>query len=57
MPEVFAMGWHNVVLYPSGVEPDGVRMRPTVKLPHGWDFASSLDVQEKSGETGKRHAG
>lgn len=35
--------WNAVVLYPAGTEAGGITIRPRVKLPAGWHFATALD--------------
>jgi predicted metalloprotease with PDZ domain len=47
-PDMLGMQWHAVILYPAGVHSDGIRMLPDIKLPPGWQFASSLEVESQA---------
>jgi predicted metalloprotease with PDZ domain len=42
--------WNLVVLYPSGVTADALTYQPSVRLPQGWKFASSLTVDKQDGD-------
>ena len=37
--------WNNILLYPESESTDNVQCNPTLRLPQGWKFATSLPVQ------------
>jgi predicted metalloprotease with PDZ domain len=41
--------WNQVLLYPSGSPADKITFDPTLKLPEGWKFNTSLPVASQSG--------
>jgi len=43
--------WNRVVLYPRGVNSDAIRVLASLRLPHGWKFATALPVAREMGET------
>lgn len=43
------LAWNTVVLYPAGYFSRRIHFVPTLKLPVGWKFASSLSVNSKQG--------
>jgi predicted metalloprotease with PDZ domain len=42
--------WNLVVLYPSGTPANALTYQPSVRLPQGWKFASSLTVDKQDGD-------
>lgn len=47
-PDMLALEWHSVLLYPQGEAASLIRVAPMVRLPDEWRFATSLN----RGETG-----
>ncbi len=47
-PELLAVHWESVVLYPAGYYARGIMVRPSVTLPPNWPFAGALEVSEQS---------
>ncbi|HEX4772214.1 MAG TPA: hypothetical protein VH351_15365 [Bryobacteraceae bacterium] len=43
------LAWNTVVLYPAGYFSRRINLALTLKLPTGWQFASSLDVVSQEG--------
>jgi predicted metalloprotease with PDZ domain len=43
--------WNQVLLYPSGYPADKITFAPTLRLPEGWKFSTSLPISSKSGNT------
>ncbi len=48
-PDMLAVHWESVVLYPAGYYAHGVTVRPSVTLPASWPFAAALEAAEQSG--------
>ena len=48
-PDMFDLGWHEVVLYPAGVFSRGITVEPRITLPKGWQFGTALETAEASG--------
>ncbi len=48
-PDMLAVHWESVVLYPAGYYAHGVTVRPSVTLPANWPFAAALEAVERSG--------
>jgi predicted metalloprotease with PDZ domain len=48
-PEMLAVHWEALVLYPAGYFAHGVMLRPSVVFPENWQFAGAL---EQSGHSG-----
>jgi len=42
--------WNLVALYPAGVTPDSLTYQPSVHLPAGWKFATSLTVEKQDAD-------
>jgi predicted metalloprotease with PDZ domain len=40
---MLAVHWESLLLYPAGVLAHGVRVKPSLMLPDGWQFASALE--------------
>ncbi len=49
-PALAVIEWNIVVLYPSGTPADALTYEPSLRLPHGWKFASSLAIAKKRGD-------
>jgi predicted metalloprotease with PDZ domain len=45
------VSWNSVVLYPAGTSGDALRVTPSLRLPAGWSYATSLTEEAKDGET------
>src|SRR5258706_753207 len=43
------ISWNTVALYPQGTSGDALRFAPTLRLPAGWSFATSLVKQGEEG--------
>jgi predicted metalloprotease with PDZ domain len=43
--------WHEVLLYPKGRPANQIMFDPTLRLPDGWKFNTSLPVASQSGNT------
>src|SRR6476659_7450377 len=43
--------WNQVVLYPAGRPAKQIMLQPTLRLPSGWKFNTSLPVASRSGDT------
>jgi len=43
-PEILAVHWEKVVLYPAGYFSHNITFKPTVRIPDGWKFASALEL-------------
>ena len=41
--------WHEVLLYPAGLPANQITLNPTLQLPAGWKFNTSLPVLSQSG--------
>ena len=48
-PEMLAVHWESLVLYPAGFYAHGIMVKPGVTLPLNWQFAGALEVSDKSG--------
>lgn len=49
-PEMLALEWHTVVLYPRGTPSDRIDVASSVKLPTEWRFATSLVAAQTADE-------
>jgi predicted metalloprotease with PDZ domain len=45
--------WHEVLLYPKGRPAHEITFEPTLRLPEGWKFNTSLPIASQSGNTVK----
>lgn len=43
--------WHEVLLYPAGRPTNQIICQPTLRLPQGWKFSSSLPVASQSSDS------
>jgi predicted metalloprotease with PDZ domain len=48
-PEMLAVHWEALLLYPAGYFAHGVMLQPTVVFPPGWQFAGALEQIGHSG--------
>ena len=48
-PEMLAVHWESLLLYPAGFYARGIMVKSSVTLPQNWPFAGALEVSEKSG--------
>lgn len=49
-PTMLDLQWQSHVLYPAGYYARRIMIDPTVTLPAGWNFATSLDGAQRSGD-------
>ena len=49
-PEMLAVHWESLVLYPAGFYARGIMVKPSVTLPPNWPFAGALQSSDKAGE-------
>ena len=49
--EMLNLQWEKMSLYPAGHYVRRITVRPTVKLPDGWEVAGALDGKQVSGNT------
>lgn len=49
--EMLNLQWEVALLYPAGHYASRIRVAPSVKLPEGWRFATTLDGAVTSGDT------
>ena len=50
-PNLAILSWNHVVLLPRGVRQDDWSITPSVTLPDGWDFGTSLETASSAGRT------
>ncbi|MEP6548775.1 MAG: peptidase M61 [Gammaproteobacteria bacterium] len=51
-PEMLAVHWESLLLYPAGYYAHGITIEPRVTLPPSWKFAGALEwVQDRGGES------
>jgi predicted metalloprotease with PDZ domain len=43
------ISWNNAVLSPSGRSADDIQVKPSLRIPNGWKFATALPVESVSG--------
>lgn len=48
--DILGVQWQSVALYPAGYPARRITVQPTLTLPAGWQFASSLQVEGRSGD-------
>lgn len=41
-PDLANLQWNSLVLYPAGYAAAGIEVKPSLRLPEGWSFASAL---------------
>lgn len=49
--EIAALHWEKLLVYPAGYFIRGISVKPEVRIPDGWKFASALDGAEQAGAT------
>jgi len=47
-PEMLAVHWETLVLYPAGYFAHGIMLQPTVAFPDNWQFAGALELLGRS---------
>jgi len=48
--DILGVQWQSVALYPAGYDARRITVQPTLTLPAGWQFASALEVEGRSGD-------
>jgi len=48
--DILGVQWQSVALYPAGYHARRIQVQPTLTLPAGWQFASALEVEGRSGD-------
>ena len=48
--EIADVHWEKVVLYPAGYYSHNNTVKPSVRIPAGWKFASALELAEQTGQ-------
>ena len=48
--DILGVQWQSVALYPAGYQARRITVQPTLTLPAGWQFASSLAVDSRTGD-------
>ena len=48
--DILGVQWQSVALYPAGYHARRITVQPTLTLPAGWQFASSLAVEGRTGD-------
>lgn len=48
--DILGVQWQSVALYPAGYQARRITVQPTLTLPSGWQFASALEVEGRSGD-------
>ncbi len=49
-PDMLAIQWHRLLLYPAGKPVSDLRIEPTLHLPPGWQSASSLSAATRGAD-------
>ena len=49
-PEIIGLQWNAVVLYPAGHFVSGIQTKASAKLPTGWQTATALNIEKRSGD-------
>jgi predicted metalloprotease with PDZ domain len=49
-PQIVAVDWPEVFLYPAGVRTDGIRVQAALKVPRDWTLATSLTPEGRLDE-------
>jgi predicted metalloprotease with PDZ domain len=47
--KLYTLNWNTLLLYPSGWTSDEITFDPSLKLPAGWKFGTSLPVAKQAG--------
>jgi predicted metalloprotease with PDZ domain len=48
-PQLQVLAWNQVLFYPAGAPVRELRVQAEARLPEGWQFASALDAEVRSG--------
>lgn len=48
--DILGVQWQSVALYPAGYDARRITVQPTLTLPQGWQFASALEVEGRTGD-------
>jgi predicted metalloprotease with PDZ domain len=46
---LLVLSWNQVVIYPSTPAPPHIMVRPSLKLPEGWKYATALTTENENG--------
>lgn len=49
-PQMLSLQWHRVLMYPQGRAAREIAIRPAVRLPAGWSYASALEGAQREGD-------
>jgi predicted metalloprotease with PDZ domain len=49
-PDILALNWNRVLLYPAGTPVRDIAIAPSVILPAGWQFGSALPSPKRTGD-------
>lgn len=49
-PEIVNVQWNNLSLYPAGYFTRRIQVEASMRLPSGWDYATSLDTAGRDGD-------
>lgn len=55
-PEILAVHWEALLLYPAGYFAHGIMVQPSVTFPENWQFAGALELVEHSGAEARYRA-
>lgn len=47
-PNLLALQWHRVVLYPAGYDARGIQVRPSLRVPDGWQTGTALNATQRT---------
>ena len=50
-PNIVAVKWNSLSLYPAGYATSRIMIKPDVTLPHSWAYAAGLDGAKQVGDT------
>ncbi len=50
-PEMLALEWNTVVLYPAGYYASRIDVAPQLTLPAGWQLGTALEIESRSANT------
>ena len=50
-PDLLSLQWEKALLYPAGHFVRRISVRPTIRLPAGWEYASALEGAKRTGAT------
>ena len=48
--DILGVQWQSVALYPAGYDARRITVQPTLTLPKDWQFASALEVENRTGD-------